>query len=100
MNWRREVQTVPRIKNVNDEARITRAMIFRKFYLEPKKTQAELVVDYINRYGSITALEAAEAFSCYSLAERIRDLRHKGVAIKTVKDKSGKFSAYELGGAE
>ena len=87
---------MPRIKNVNDEARITRAMIFRKFYLEPKKTHTQLVVDYMKKYGSITALEAAEAFSCYSLAERIRDLRKKGVAIRTVKDKSGKFSAYEL----
>ena len=83
-------------KDIENETRITRAMIFRKFYLEPKKTQAELVVDYINRYGSITALEAAEAFSCYSLAERIRDLRKKGIAIRTVKDKSRKFSAYEL----
>ena len=75
-------------------------MIFRKFYMEPKKTHTQLVVDYMKKYGSITALEAAEAFSCYSLAERIRDLRKKGIVIKTVKDKSGKFSAYELGGAE
>ena len=83
-------------KDIENETRITRAMIFRKFYLEPKKTQAQLVVDYMKKYGSITALEAAEAFSCYSLSERIRDLRHKGVAIKTVKDKSKKFSSYEL----
>lgn len=86
--------------DTDNEARITRAMIFRKFYMEPKKTHTQLVVDYMKKYGSITALEAAEAFSCYSLAERIRDLRKKGIVIKTVKDKSGKFSAYELGGAE
>ena len=52
--------------DTDNEARITRAMIFRKFYMEPKKTHTQLVVDYMKKYGSITALEAAEAFSCYS----------------------------------
>lgn len=49
-------------------------------------TQEEQVIDYIQRYGSISQDEAAQGFGCYRLASRIYDLKSKGVKFKTIMD--------------
>lgn len=48
---------------------------------EQKKTQAEMVLDYIHEYGSITQLEAIRDIGCYRLASRISDLKKAGFPI-------------------
>lgn len=48
-----------------------------------KTTQAEMVLDYIKEFGSITPLEAIIDIGCYRLAARVSDLRKKGYPIKT-----------------
>lgn len=50
---------------------------------EKKATQAEMVLDYIGRFGSITPLEAIRDLGCYRLASRISDLRKIGYPIET-----------------
>lgn len=60
------------------------------------KTQMQMVYEYMVRYGSITQMEAAEAFRCYNLAERIRDLRQKGYAIVSTRADNGNYRIYML----
>ena len=48
-----------------------------------KATQAEMILDYIEEFGSITPLEAIRDIGCYRLASRVSDLRKKGYPIKT-----------------
>lgn len=48
-----------------------------------KKSQCEMVYDYMKEYGSITALEAMVDIGCMRLAARISDLRKSGIGIKS-----------------
>ena len=46
-------------------------------------TQCEKILDYMERYGSITPLDAMREFGCMRLAARINDLINTGVNIKS-----------------
>lgn len=66
-------------------------------------TQCDQVLDYIERHGSITQLDA-ETFGCRRLASRICDLKHDGYPIirqmvdVTCKDgRIVKVARYEMG---
>ena len=48
-----------------------------------KVSQCDRIVDYINEFGSITALDAMREFGCMRLASRITDLKRRGYLIKT-----------------
>jgi hypothetical protein len=48
-----------------------------------KQTQCEMIVDYIDEYGSISALEALRDLGVYRLASRIADLKKQGHKIKS-----------------
>lgn len=48
-----------------------------------KITQCEMIEDYINEYGSISALEALRDLGVYRLASRIADLKKQGHKIKS-----------------
>jgi hypothetical protein len=48
-----------------------------------KITQCEMVEEYINEYGSISALEALRDLGVYRLASRIADLKKQGHKIKS-----------------
>lgn len=47
-----------------------------------KATQAQRVLDYMDRFGSITQLEALRDLGVMRLASRISDLRKQGYVIK------------------
>lgn len=47
-----------------------------------KATQCERIVEYMNKHGSITQLQAYVDIGCWRLASRISDLRKQGYAIK------------------
>ena len=47
-----------------------------------KVTQCQRVLEYMNRYGAITALEAQENLGVMRLAARISDLRRSGHSIR------------------
>lgn len=49
-----------------------------------RKTQEEMIVDYIRENGSITPQEAMNALGIMRLSARIYDLRHHGYEVKTV----------------
>lgn len=46
-----------------------------------KQTQAERVLDYMRRFGSITALDAMRDLGIMRLASRITDLRREGHSV-------------------
>lgn len=48
-----------------------------------KITQNEMVIDYLDEYGSITPLEAMRDLGIYRLASRISDLKMQGYKIKS-----------------
>lgn len=48
-----------------------------------KQTQCEMIVEYIDTYGAITALEGLRDLGCYRLASRISDLKKQGYSIKS-----------------
>ena len=54
-------------------------------FQENRMTQNEQVLDYMKRYGSITALDAMRDLGCMRLASRISDLKKDGHNIMSVK---------------
>lgn len=54
------------------------------------KTQCDYVLDYLERYNSITPLEALTAFGCLRLGARVSDLRADGYNITTEINPKGK----------
>lgn len=64
--------------------------------MEDRVAQTQLIIDYINEFGSITPLEAIRDIGCYRLSARISDLKKKGYPIKTelcdVANRRGKTS--------
>ena len=54
-----------------------------------RPTQCDMIMNYMETYGSITALQAITDLGCMRLASRISELRGRGVkiAVKSVKVK-------------
>ena len=63
-----------------------------------KKTQAERVLEYIKRFGSITTLQAFRDLGVTRLSARIFELRNKGLNIDstsvTSKNRYGESCTY------
>ena len=51
-----------------------------------KDTQAALVFDYMIDFGSITPMDAVNDLGIMCLAERGRDLRNKGINVKSTRE--------------
>ena len=47
-----------------------------------RTSQCEQIVDYMQKYGGITQLDAYLDSGCWRLASRISDLKKRGYAIK------------------
>lgn len=45
-------------------------------------SQNEMIMDYLERHGSITQTEAMNALGCFRLGARIWELKRRGVRIK------------------
>lgn len=74
---------------------------------ERKATQAEMVLDYINEFGSITQLEALKDLGVMRLASRISDLKKQGYpitskveAVKNRREETCYIKRYSLRGNE
>lgn len=80
--------------------RIVRANTFRRHVTEKESkaiSQNELCQRYLLIYGSITPLEALEAFGCFRLSAIIYDLRKDGWKIRTdINEGKKKFAIYVL----
>ena len=57
-----------------------------------------MVLEYLQKFGEITQLEAFAAIGCFRLAARIADLREDGYSISTEMTKDGKksYAIYRL----
>ena len=52
-----------------------------------RKTQKERITDYINKFGSISPLEAFRDLGITKLATRVSEMRQEGVEFKIVIEK-------------
>ena len=66
-------------------------------------TQNEMILNYMQAFGSITQIEALKEFGCMRLASRINDLKNMGYKISSEKvltknryGKKIKFAKYKL----
>lgn len=77
--------------------RNTRARYYRKEYFDPDKTQCEMALEYLQKFESITPMEALTAFGCFRLSARMADLRADGHDITTEIHKGKKnYAIYRL----
>lgn len=62
-------------------------------------TQKTIIIDFINRFGSITPLQAVYELGITKLATRVSELRRDGVEVKDVdvktKNRYGKRIQYK-----
>lgn len=69
---------------------------YSKSFDEKKMTQKEACLDYLEKYGSITPLEALTAFHSFRLAAQICQLRKEGYIIKTELNEGKHYAIYTL----
>lgn len=83
----------------SEAERFERATIFEAQNYDEKKSQAQMALEYMQRFGSITPLEALSAFNCFRLGARIADLRAEGYEIiTTINDGKKRYAIYSLKG--
>lgn len=75
--------------------------------VESKPSQNERIIEYINKHGSITQIEALRDIGVLRLASRISDMKRNGVAIASdfveVENRYGekcRVKRYRLAGVE
>lgn len=74
-----------------------RARYYKSEYYDPKRTQCEMALEYLQKFGSITPLEALTAFNCLRLSARVSDLKADGHGIITEIHKGKKqYAIYRL----
>lgn len=65
-----------------------------------KTTQCERIIDYMNRFGSISTIEAFNDLGVARLASRIHDLKSMGYRIvdeiKTGRNRFGEKTSYKV----
>lgn len=54
--------------------------------MSDKTTQTQLIIEYIEEFGSITPLEAMRDLGIYRLSARISDLKKKGYVFETKRE--------------
>lgn len=64
----------------------------------PKKTQNQMILEYLKSGKSITPLTALNKFGCFRLSARILNLREQGHAIitKNITRQGKTFAEYSL----
>lgn len=76
---------------------LTNASEYKNRYRDPKATHYRCLIDYLDRYGSITPLEALIAFGCMRLGARVWEARHVGgYNIQTYRHPEDKYAKYTL----
>ena len=76
--------------------RFANAEAYEKQYDEKKMSQKEACLDYLEKYGSITPLEALTAFHSFRLAAQICELRKEGYVIITKLNEGKHYAVYTL----
>lgn len=80
-----------------EDRKIQNARYYKLHHFSEKKTQCQMTLEYMKMFGSITQLEALNAFNCFRLGARIADLRADGHNITTDIAKGQKrYAIYKL----
>lgn len=82
--------------------RIANAQEFREKYFSPERKMWEMCIDYLSRYGSISAEEARIAYGDKGLSTTVWYCRKKGYYIKTAKNPANlkSYATFILGDEE
>lgn len=79
---------------------LSRANDYRRKHYSPKRSQCDMVLEYMELYGSITPLEALYAIGTIRLGARIFNLREAGYDISTEMKQSAtdrtRYAVYTL----
>ena len=78
---------------IDEQTQMRRAVMYRHEKYSEKDTQYDMALDYLKTYGTLTPLEALNAFGCFRLAAVISDLRKDGYDIETEISKGKKHYA-------
>lgn len=82
---------------MNTADRFVNAEEFENTIYKKKMTHKEACLAYLEKFGSITPLEALSAFHCFRLAAVIFKLREDGYVITTdINDGEDKYAIYTL----
>lgn len=76
--------------------RFAHASEYAQTYNEKTMTQKEACLDYLEKYESITPLEALTAFNSFRLAAIICELRKDGYVISTELNEGKHYAIYTL----
>ena len=77
--------------------RFENANEFSHRQFDEKKTQRQMCLEYLEKYGSITPLEALSAFNSFRLSALIFQLRKDGYIITTKLNEDGAhYAIYTL----
>lgn len=63
-----------------------------------KKSQKQLILDYLLEGNEITPRDALNKFGCFRLGARIAELREEGYYIRTSIPKGERYAVYTLEG--
>ena len=86
------------MRSSEENLRTKRASYYRDECFDETKTQCEMALEYLQKFESITPIEALNAFGCFRLSARIADLRADGHSITTEIHKGKKnYAIYRLG---
>lgn len=86
---------------IDEQALMRRAVMYKHERYSANDTQYEMALDYLKTYGTLTPLEALNAFGCFRLAAIISDLRRDGYDIETEIAKGKKhYAIYTLKGED
>ena len=94
----RDAERKLEMEREDNQVRLIRAEEFSELYdCQEPLSQTQATLAYIKRYGSITPLEALNAFGCLRLGARISDLKKLGYHIRTEINKGKKhYAIYSL----
>ena len=82
---------------INEQDLMRRAVMYKHERFDENDTQYNMTLDYLKLHGSLTPLEALNAFGCFRLAAIISDLRRDGYDIETEISKGKKhYAIYTL----
>ena len=84
-----------------EKLRSIHAKYYRQEYFDENRTQREMALEYLEKFDSITPMEALTAFGCFRLSARISELREDGYVITTEIHKGKKnYAVYSLKGED
>lgn len=86
------------MNKAEDRRRQKNASYYRTHFFDKDRRKVDMTLDYLEKNGSITPLEALTAFGSFRLADNIYKLRQEGYVITTEIADGESFAIYTMRG--